>query len=163
MGAARRSDPSVVWGQAAAAGGLRAAATEYNLDDPLIIQYLKYMAGLFQGDFGTSFRGQEVSAIMADAWPVTLQLARHALLRDRHRADRGHSGGLRKGSFIDNLVLVSTTLVVSIPIFVLGFTAQLVFGVKLGWFPSPAFKTAGPRTTSSGLGLAWSRWPISPD
>ena len=45
---------------------------QYNLDDPLIIQYLKYMAGLFQGDFGTSFRGQEVSAIMADAWPVTV-------------------------------------------------------------------------------------------
>jgi ABC-type dipeptide/oligopeptide/nickel transport system permease component len=36
---------------------------------------------------------------------------------------------------MDNLVLISTTIVVSIPVFVLGFTAQIMLGVKLGWFP----------------------------
>lgn len=118
---------------------------EYNLDDPLIIQYLKYMAGLFQGDFGTSFRGQEVSAIMAQAWPVTLQLAVTAFFFEIVIGlTAGILAGLRKGSFIDNLVLVSTTLVVSIPIFVLGFTAQLVFGVKLGWFPIAGVQNGWP-------------------
>jgi oligopeptide transport system permease protein len=118
---------------------------EYNLDDPLIIQYLKYMAGLFQGDFGTSFRGQEVSAIMAQAWPVTLQLALTAFFFEIVIGlTAGILAGLRKGSFIDNLVLVSTTLVVSIPIFVLGFTAQLVFGVKLGWFPIAGVQNGWP-------------------
>jgi oligopeptide transport system permease protein len=118
---------------------------EYNLDDPLIIQYLKYMAGLFQGDFGTSFRGQEVSAIMADAWPVTVQLALTAFFFEIVIGlSAGILAGLRKGSFIDNLVLISTTLVVSIPIFVLAFTAQLVFGVKLGWFPIAGVQNGWP-------------------
>jgi peptide/nickel transport system permease protein/oligopeptide transport system permease protein len=118
---------------------------QYNLDDPLIIQYLKYMAGLFQGDFGTSFRGQEVSAIMAQAWPVTVQLALTAFFFEIVIGlTAGILAGLRKGSFIDNLVLVSTTLVVSIPIFVLGFTAQLVFGVKLGWFPVAGVRNGWP-------------------
>ena len=118
---------------------------EYNLDAPLIIQYLKYMAGLFQGDFGTSFRGQEVSAIMADAWPVTVQLALTAFFFEIVIGlSAGILAGLRKGSFIDNLVLISTTLVVSIPIFVLAFTAQLVFGVKLGWFPIAGVQNGWP-------------------
>ncbi len=47
----------------------------------------------------------------------------------------GVLAGLRRGSFMDNLVLISTTIVVSIPVFVLGFTAQILLGVKLGWFP----------------------------
>jgi oligopeptide transport system permease protein len=118
---------------------------EYNLDDPLIIQYLKYMAGLLQGDFGTSFRGREVSEIMAEAWPVTLQLALTAFFFEIVIGlTAGILAGLRKGSFIDNLVLVTTTLVVSIPIFVLGFTAQLVFGVKLGWFPIAGVQNGWP-------------------
>ena len=43
--------------------------------------------------------------------------------------------GIRRNGFFDNLVLVSTTLIVSIPILVLAFVAQYVFGLKLGWFP----------------------------
>jgi oligopeptide transport system permease protein len=118
---------------------------QYNLDDPLIIQYLKYMAGLLQGDFGTSFRGREVSDIMAEAWPVTLKLALTAFVFEIVIGlTAGILAGLRKGRFIDNLVLVSTTLVVSIPIFVLGFTAQLVFGVKLGWFPIAGVQNGWP-------------------
>jgi ABC-type dipeptide/oligopeptide/nickel transport system permease component len=42
---------------------------------------------------------------------------------------------VRKGRFFDSLVLISTLVVISIPIFVLGFLAQLLFGVRLGWFP----------------------------
>src|SRR5215207_10628521 len=89
---------------------------QYNLDDPLIIQYLKYMVNLIQGDFGTSFRGREVSDIMADAWPVTVKLALTAFVFEIVIGlTAGILAGLRKGRFIDNLVLVSTTLVVSIP------------------------------------------------
>jgi oligopeptide transport system permease protein len=51
--------------------------------------------------------------------------------------------GIRRNSFFDNLVLVSATLIVSIPILVLAFVAQYVFGLKLGWFPI------------SGIGDGW--------
>ena len=47
----------------------------------------------------------------------------------------GVLAGIRRNSFFDNLVLVSTTLIISIPILVLGFVSQYVFGLKLGWFP----------------------------
>jgi ABC-type dipeptide/oligopeptide/nickel transport system permease component len=47
----------------------------------------------------------------------------------------GILAGVRKGKFIDNLVLVSTLVVIAIPIFVLAFMAQIIFGVRLGWFP----------------------------
>ncbi len=108
----------------------------YNLGDPFFMQYGKYMLGLLQGDFGQDFRGREVSDILAERFPVTLRLALVAFLFEIVVGiAAGVMAGLRKQSFVDNLVLVSTTLVVSIPVFVLGFTAQLVLGVQLGWFP----------------------------
>jgi peptide/nickel transport system permease protein/oligopeptide transport system permease protein len=110
--------------------------SRYNLDDPLLVQYAKYMGGLVQGDFGQSFRGREVSDIMSERFPVTVKLALVAFAFEIVVGiAAGVLAGLRKGSFIDNLVLLSTTLVVSIPVFVLGFTAQIVLGVKLHWFP----------------------------
>jgi oligopeptide transport system permease protein len=108
----------------------------YHLDDPLLVQYGKYMAGLVQGDFGTDFRGREVTDIMAERFPVTIRLTLFAFAFEVALGLlAGVLAGLRRGSLMDNLVLVTTVAVVSIPVFVLGFTAQLLFGVKLGWFP----------------------------
>jgi oligopeptide transport system permease protein len=47
----------------------------------------------------------------------------------------GLLAGIRRNGYFDNLVLVSTTIIISIPILVLGFFAQFIFGLKLGWFP----------------------------
>lgn len=108
----------------------------YNLDDPLVIQYGKYIGNLFQGDFGETFRGQPVSDIMKQKFPITARLALAAFIFEAILGlTAGILAGLRRGSFMDNLVLVSTTVVVAIPVFVLGFVAQLVLGVELGWFP----------------------------
>ncbi|MGG7653457.1 ABC transporter permease [Kocuria rosea] len=109
---------------------------EYNLDDPLLIQYAKYLGGLVQGDFGTDFSGRPVLYTIVDRLPVTARLALVAVAFEILIGIlAGVLAGLRRGSFFDNLVLVSTTVVVSIPVFVLGFLAQYVFGVRLGWFP----------------------------
>jgi oligopeptide transport system permease protein len=108
----------------------------YNLDDPFLVQYGKYMGNLIQGDFGQSFRGREVTEILKERFPVTFKLALTAFLFEVFIGiSAGVLAGLRRGSFMDNLVLISTTIVVSIPVFVLGFTAQIMLGVKLGWFP----------------------------
>jgi oligopeptide transport system permease protein len=108
----------------------------YNLNDPFLVQYGKYIGGLARGDFGTTFRGRDVSDIMKERFPITLRLS---LLAFGFEAIlgllAGVLAGLRKGSFWDSLVLVSTIAVVSIPIFVLAFMAQLVLGVELSWFP----------------------------
>ena len=108
----------------------------YNLDDPLLVQYAKYVGGLLTGDFGETFRGQPVSDIIKEKFPVTLKLAVAAFIFEAILGlIAGILAGLRRGSFMDNLVLVSTTFIVAIPVFVLGFVAQLVLGVQLGWFP----------------------------
>lgn len=108
----------------------------YHLDDPLVVQYAKYVGGLLTGDFGETFRGQPVSDIIKDKFPVTVKLAFAAFIFEAVLGlIAGILAGLRRGSFMDNLVLVSTTFIVAIPVFVLGFVAQLVLGVQLGWFP----------------------------
>jgi oligopeptide transport system permease protein len=109
---------------------------EYNLDDPLVIQYAKYVGGLAQGDFGTDFSGRPVSEIIQQRLPVTIKLAVTALVFEAiFGLIAGILAGIRNKSFFDSLVLVSTTLLVSIPSFVLGFIAQYVFGLRLGLFP----------------------------
>ena len=108
----------------------------YNLDDPLPVQYAKYVGGLATGDFGETFRGRPVFDIMKEKFPVTARLALGAFIFEGVLGlIAGILAGLRRGSFMDNLVLVSTTFIVAIPVFVLGFVAQLVLGVQLGWFP----------------------------
>jgi ABC-type dipeptide/oligopeptide/nickel transport system permease component len=109
---------------------------EYNLDDPLPVQYGKYVLGLAQGDLGTDFSGRPVSDILGQAVPVTIKLALTALVIEAVIGlVAGVVAGVRQKSFFDSLVLVTTTLIVSIPIFVLGFLAQYALGLKLGLFP----------------------------
>jgi oligopeptide transport system permease protein len=115
----------------------RQALTErYHLDEPLWRQYTIYMGNLFQGDFGTDFRGREVTDIMAQRIPITARLAIYAFTFEAVLGViAGILAGIRKGGFFDNLILVSTTAVISIPIFVLGFLAQLLLGVRFKIFP----------------------------
>ncbi|SDY70428.1 oligopeptide transport system permease protein [Geodermatophilus africanus] len=117
---------------------------EYNLDDPLWLQYLKYVGGLLQGDFGTDFSGRAVLDTIEQRLPVTARLALAAVIFEALIGlTAGILAGIRRGSFFDNLVLVTTTLIVSVPVFVLGFVAQYVFGLRLGLFPT------------SGIGEGW--------
>jgi oligopeptide transport system permease protein len=108
----------------------------FNLNDPLYVQYWEYLKGLFQGDLGTDFRGRPVLDTIERALPVTVKLALTAVVFEIFIGlVAGVLAGIRRNSYFDNLVLVSTTLIVSIPILVLAFFAQLLFGLRLGWFP----------------------------
>ena len=112
---------------------------DYNLDKPLIVQYLLYMGNLVQGDLGTNFYGNKVLDELASRWPTTLRLGTMALVIETVIGiTAGVLAGIRRGKFVDNLVTVSTLFLISIPIFVIGSVAQLVFGVRLGWFPVTA-------------------------
>jgi len=108
----------------------------YHLDDPLLVRYGKYLRGLAHGDFGTTFSGRPVSDIMKQRFPVTIRLAVLAFLFEAVVGlAAGVLAGLRRRSLVDSLVLVSTTVVVAIPVFVLGYCAQLLLGKGLHWFP----------------------------
>ena len=108
----------------------------YHLDEPLWKQYTIYITGVFQGDFGVDFRGRPVSDLLKQRLPVTIRLAFLAFFFEVvFGIGSGILAGVKKGKFFDNFVLISTLIVIAIPIFVLAFLAQIIFGVKLGWFP----------------------------
>jgi oligopeptide transport system permease protein len=107
---------------------------QYHLDQPFIVQYLIYLGGIFHGDFGVSFSGQKVSEILAQTFPVTIRLALLALFIEMVAGILiGLVSGLRKGKLFDSSALVVSLVLISLPIFVISFVAQLVFGIQLGW------------------------------
>jgi ABC-type dipeptide/oligopeptide/nickel transport system permease component len=120
---------------------VQALQERYHLDEPFYKQYAIYITNVFQGDFGTDFRGRPVSDYLRDRLPVTIRLALLAFgFEVIIGLTAGVVAGVRKGKFFDSLVLVSTLVVIAIPIFVLGFIGQIVFGVKLGWFPISGYR-----------------------
>lgn len=121
---------------------VRLALTQkYNLDQPLHIQYFEYLKGLARFDFGINFRNRPVSDILKQRIPITARLAGVAFVFEIILGiGAGVLAGVRKQGFFDNLVLITTLAVISIPIFVLAFSAQIVFGVQLGWFPVAGIK-----------------------
>jgi oligopeptide transport system permease protein len=109
---------------------------DYNLDEPLLVQYALYMGNVVQGDLGTNFFGNSVAEELLARWPTTIKLALMALVIEVIIGiAAGVLAGIRRGHFIDNLVTVSTLFVISIPIFVIGGVAQMVFGIRLGLLP----------------------------
>lgn len=110
---------------------------QYNLDDPFLIQYGKYMWGVFtQGDFGTTFRGRPVLDIIKQGLPVTLTLAAVAFCFQLViGVIAGILSAVYKDSFIDRLVQVSLIIVVALPTLAIAFLLQFIFGLNLGWFP----------------------------
>lgn len=110
---------------------------KYNLDDPLPIQYGKYMGNVLQGDFGENQYGIPVTEDLTEKYGVTGKLAVMALVfQSVIGILAGVLAGLRKGGFVDNLVLVSTLFVISVPLFVTGFILQAYLGIKAEIFPA---------------------------
>ncbi len=121
-------------GQRACSPSYVATMTErYNLGDPLVVQYVKYLGNLLSGDFGQTFAGTEVSTLIAGAYPVTVRLALVALAVE---AVIGLLGGLVAGlrgrGVVDSVVLVSTLFLISLPVFVTGLVLKQLLGVELG-------------------------------
>ncbi|MDD7587115.1 MAG: ABC transporter permease [Corynebacterium glucuronolyticum] len=109
---------------------------EYNLDKPFIVQYLLYLKGILTLDFGTTFSGQPVSHVMANAFPVTIKLAVMALAFEAILGITvGVIAGVRRGGIFDSTVLLVSLFVIAVPSFVIGFVLQFLVGVKWGILP----------------------------
>ncbi|MFI6844364.1 ABC transporter permease [Kitasatospora sp. NBC_00085] len=105
---------------------------KYHLNDPFLLQYWYYLSGLLQGDLGESLTGRSVSDMIGESFPYTVNLSLVAFVIEAVIGVlAGVMAALRKGRFIDQLLLVSTLMVISIPVFVTGFVLQLLLGVKL--------------------------------
>ncbi|MFM9447326.1 ABC transporter permease [Streptomyces acidiscabies] len=111
---------------------------QYGLDQPIWEQYFNYMKGiLLHADFGTQIAsGRPVTDVLGDAFPVTLRLGGLAFaIEVVVGIALGVFAGLRAGRAADTGILLLTLLLISVPVFVLGFILKVVFAFELNWLP----------------------------
>lgn len=119
----------------------------YHLDRSFLVQYLYYLKGIVTFDLGTTFSGRSVKDELARAFPITFRLAVLALLFEAvFGLLFGALAGLRKGKLFDSTMLVLSLVVIAVPVFVLGFLAQFLLGVRWGIAP-----------VTVGADASWSR------
>ncbi|MBN9139864.1 MAG: ABC transporter permease [Micrococcales bacterium] len=114
---------------------IAALEAKFHLDQPFLTRYFLYLGDILQGNLGTTYAGQSVNEILARTFPTTLRLALLAVvIQLAVGVLAGLISGLRKGGLFDNVTLLVTLVIISMPVFVLAFVAQWIFGIQLGWF-----------------------------
>lgn len=109
------------------------------LDQPVYIQYVKWLGQMAQGDFGNSIYGSNVpvSQIIMEALPRTLSLASIAFLISMTLAlTAGMVSALRKNSWMDHVFTLGAFIGLSMPDFWLGILLIMIFAVNLHWLPA---------------------------
>jgi peptide/nickel transport system permease protein len=109
----------------------------YGLDQPLPVQYLRWMEHVVQGDLGTSLRThRSVNEELRLRLPVTIELTvLAALLGTIPAMTAGVIAAVRRNSALDYLATISTLLGISVPNFLLATLLVLVFSIWLRWLP----------------------------
>ena len=128
---------AMLGGQSVSADQLAQLRHQLGLDDPLPVQYVRFLTHGLQGDLGRSFRtNRPVVEMILENLPATLELALAGLLLAIILGlGLGLVAGLRQGSWLDVSSMVVALLGWSMPQFWLGIVLILVFSVKLGWLP----------------------------
>jgi dipeptide transport system permease protein len=111
--------------------------TQLGLDQPLLLQYARYLKQTVSGDLGTSIVSREpVAREFAALFPATIELALAALvLALTVGVTLGALAALNRGRWVDQGVMGLATLGYSMPIFWWGLVLIMVFSVDLGWTP----------------------------
>ena len=111
---------------------------QLGLDDPLYVQYWRYLQTLVEGDLGTSISSRRpVTTEIKERFPATIELTVAAgFFAILVGIPLGFFAAKRHGGIFDNSSLVLSLIGVSIPIFFLGIILKWIFAVRLGWLPS---------------------------
>ncbi len=110
---------------------------ELGLDQPLPIQYINYMTGLFRGDWGESlYTRRSVIGDLRTFWPATLELTTAAVfIATVLGVPAGVISAMYRNRLPDHVARVLSLFFVSFPSFWLAMIFQTWFGLELGWFP----------------------------
>jgi oligopeptide transport system permease protein len=115
---------------------MAAKRAQFHLDDPFVVQYLLSMKDIFTGNFGTTFAGADIGAQLQLRIPVTLKLATMGLVIQWIAGLLfGLYAGFRRNGVVDRILLLATLFILAVPLLVVYFAAQYVFGVELKWLP----------------------------
>ena len=125
--------------------GRAALRARFGLDDPVPIQYLKWLGNALTGNFGFSFgTNLPVSQVIAERFPKTLELFSLALLLALVIAILlGVISAMRQGTATDYALTSLSYFGIAMPIFVFGLFMQDIFGVALHWLPTSGTQTLG--------------------
>ncbi len=116
---------------------------ELGLRDPIIVQWLRYIGGIFTGDWGTSYANDKpVFQNMVNVWEPTLLITVYATLITLVIAiPSGIYCATHRNSPLDYVVSSLSTATMVIPSLVLGLLFYYIFGIKLGWFATLGYTT----------------------
>ena len=115
---------------------VQAYTEKFHLDDPLPVQYVKYVGNVLHGDLGESISGEKVSEQIKRTYPTTLKLSAVAIAFEIIIGiGAGVVSAIRRKGIFDNAVLAVTLVLIAMPVFVTGKLLQLYLGIKLSWFP----------------------------
>ena len=107
------------------------------LNDPLLVQYVRWLGDLVRGDLGYSFEGQKIADIIAVRLPYTLELSGYALLFSSIIGIAiGIVSAIRQNGVVDYIGRVFAVLGQAVPQFLVGILLIQLFSIKLGWFPA---------------------------
>lgn len=120
---------------------MEAAREELGLNDPFLVQYGRYLGGLFRGDMGTSYHTQQsVAKTLGQLFPNTLKLATFALsIAVFFGIGFGVISAVKKYSILDNITMVLGLIGLAMPIFWSGLLLILLFSVKWKLLPPSGF------------------------
>ncbi len=138
-------DPAImVLGETAPREAIAAYRAEHGLNDPLPVQYLRFLGRAFTGDFGVSTRYREpVSALLLERLPATLQLGAASVVMSLIVGiPIGIFSALRRSGLLDFVIRVMVLLGQAIPGFYLGILMIMLFAVQLNWFPTGGYGEA---------------------
>lgn len=138
---------SALLGERATAETRSRLTQELGLDQPIFVQYWKFLSRAASGDFGVSTGvqpGDTAADIFFQRFPATLELAFFAIvIAIVVGIPLGYLAARRKGGWLDNLSIVGSLIGVAVPVFFLAFVLKQVLAVDLGWFPTAGRQTGG--------------------
>lgn len=135
-------DPAVtIAGPDATVAQVAAVRTRLGLDRPMVVQYWDWVTGAMSGDLGTSlYTSRPVATSIGDGLPVTIALASTALLISLIIAvPTAILSALHRGTWLDRVATVGSSLGIALPSFWLGLMFVLVFSLTLGWLPATGY------------------------
>lgn len=118
---------------------------QYGLNDPLVVQYFKWLGNILQGDFGRSFsRHQPVFDVILEAVPITISLALIGItMQFIFGILLGVISAVKQGTKLDRTLTVSALFIYSMPEFWLSLMLIILFSLKLGWLPASNLNSIG--------------------
>lgn len=142
---------SALLGERATPANAERLRQQLGLDDPLPVQYWRFLRRVLQGDFGVSngvYRGEPALDVFLQRFPATVELSIVAMIFALTIAiPLGYIAARRRGGPLDTGSVIFSLVGVAVPVFFLAYVLKYIFAVQLGWLPPSGRQSVGINAT----------------